>query len=84
MKFTNKVLREKIKEVCFMLGSDQRCYIPRDEVLALLDEQDKELEDLYLLLRDAYNQLERGKDVDMVKLGCSIRVAFKRIKEVLG
>lgn len=56
----------------------------RKFVLGVLDRQDKELHDIFLLIRDAYNQLERGQNMDMVKLGSSIRVAFKKIKELSG
>jgi len=45
---------------------------------------EKEFQDLYLLLRDAFNQLQRGENMDMEKLGSSIRVAFKKAKEILG
>jgi len=55
-----------------------------EEAIDWFEGFEKEFHGLYLLLRDAYNQLERGQNMDMGKLGSSIRVAFKKSKEILG
>jgi len=79
MKHTLETLKEAVKRFYVVPTNDnaRKC---KEE----LEGFEKEFHDLYLLLRDAYNQLERGQNMDMVKLGSSIRVAFKKSKEILG